>query len=233
MRNEYAPGRQRRLDAVIDASGWDGRRIAGGRYVRLLDPEGLRGVGAHVEMALISLSSRTTEEFVEEMYPDAGCLLQDSPFTVAEDAPVVVLSDRIVRDVDDAAEFVERVVDRRRIVPMKTGDESSAVLGNPFDFARQLSSAHIGPEIPGMDYVVRIHQLNARGDLHEQVLLLLAEGDDDAARRACASVGARRPLAVEVFSPLWAPPVHGMSLLRLAHRRRLSMDDCISFYRLR
>jgi len=228
------PGQQRRLDGVIDGSGWDGRRLDGGRYLRILDPEGLRGISSHVEVALISLSNRTTEELLKEMYPDAGCLLQDTPFTISEGVPVIVLSDRIVAfSADDTAEIVERVVDQRQTVRMKTHPHPRAALASPFDFRRQLNSAHIGPDVPGADYVVRIHQLDVQDDLHEQVLLLLAEDDDDAARIACASTDARHPLAVEVFHPLWSPPVDGMIVFRVARRRRLSMDECISFYHLR
>ncbi len=227
------PGQQRRLDGVIDGMGWDGRTITSGRFVRLLDPEGARGVSSHIEVALINLTGEATKKVLADIYPKAGFILQDSRFVIDVSVPIVVLSDRMVpMALGRASEVVQRMIDPRRLVLPEGGGDPLPEQVNPFDFRSQLSAAHVGPDLPGGLYTVRVHHVQEGAGVREQILLLLAGDEKEAAKSGCQAVAATRPLAAEVFKPMWNPPMHGLEVMRIIHRRRLSVSGCISYYHL-
>lgn len=226
------PGQQRRLEEVIDGMGWDGRTIEGGRFVRVLDPDGRRGVGAHVEAAVVNLSTEPSAQMLNEFFPNAGVVLQDDPFEIDASTPFVILSDTAIGGAENSpVDIVQRVTDRRRIVSLHSAGESLLERSNPFDFKTQLSAASVGPDVPGGLFVVRVHQV-VNAQLREQIVMLLANDENDAASAGARAFVAQRPLAVEVFKPKWNPPMHGLLIMQIAHRRRLSVDECISYYRL-
>lgn len=231
--NQLTPGQERRLASVVEATGWDARSLRSGRFVRLLDPEGARETGPHVEVGLLNLSGSPTSTLLDEIGLRPGVLLSDAEFEVDSSHAHVVLGERTVRLDCDFREFVHRAIDEKHLLQLPNSGElpHTHLHANPFALESQLAAASIGSQTVLSKFAVRIHDEHEDG-MREIISLIDGLDESDAALRACAAMQVAEPVAVEVFRSVFNPLVNGAYVMKMTHRRRLSVNDCIRFYHL-